>query len=270
MAIPQTPAVINPRDLLILWGSVDPTSVDERALNDWWTNEHLPERLRLPGFQRARRYRAVKPKHGQNEYLAFYEVSNVRDLASEDYLYALNHPTKRTVQFMPCLATMSRFACKTISYQGSPVPDVVPGQPANTQGLLFTVVYQADRVGLGRDPLLAIGEYFGWGRSGASAEIAYAQLAKVDEEVTRIGSTSKSYDNVKFKSSQAGDEAKTETADTFIALFELRPTNTDSATTELEAMSEQLSHRNEIPGLHIKHINTYELIASLTGPPREC
>lgn len=44
---------------LILWGCIDSATTDEDALNHWWTYEHLPERLRLPGVQRARRYHAL-------------------------------------------------------------------------------------------------------------------------------------------------------------------------------------------------------------------
>ncbi|KAL6157167.1 hypothetical protein ACJBU6_04733 [Exserohilum turcicum] len=268
MASPQTPATSSPQGLLILWGSVDPASVDERALDDWWTNEHLLERLRLPGFQRARRYRALNRKHGQNEYLALYEASNVWDLASDEYLYALNHPTKRTVQFMPCLAKMSRFACRSVLSKGSPVSISV--EPANTQGLLFMVVYQVDNGGLDRDPLRVIGEHLGCGQSGAWAEITYAQLAKVDEEITKIGSASKSYNHVQFRSPQDGKHTDAKKADTFIALFELRPNNTDRLITETSTMSERLSHNRDITGLHINHINAYELIASLSGPLSEC
>src|SRR5689334_329520 len=113
------------KGMLILWGEVDSDTTDENALNDWWTNEHLPERLRLPGFLRARRYCSLESIERKREYLAWYEVSDVQDLVSEKYLYALNNPTPKTKQFMPCLSTMNRSACRV--HQQQNVPEEMPG-----------------------------------------------------------------------------------------------------------------------------------------------
>jgi hypothetical protein len=99
---------------LVLWGKIDTTSTDEDALNDWWTNEHLPERLQLPGFKRARRYHTPLLEGGTRNYLAWYEVSEIEDLASPAYMHALNNPTEKTKQFMPYLARMNRSACSKV------------------------------------------------------------------------------------------------------------------------------------------------------------
>ena len=41
---------------LLTWGNQSNISLeDKRVLNDWWTNEHLPERLAMEGFHRVRR-----------------------------------------------------------------------------------------------------------------------------------------------------------------------------------------------------------------------
>lgn len=82
---------LDKKEALILWGAIDPRATDEIALNDWWTNEHLPERLHLPGFHRARLYRALESSKGAGEYLAWYEASDIRDLASKEYLEALTY-----------------------------------------------------------------------------------------------------------------------------------------------------------------------------------
>lgn len=99
---------IEKEGMLLVWGAIDRDATGENALNDWWTNEHLPERLRLPGFQHAHRYRALESAN----YLARYEVSDVRNLVSKEYMEALNQPTPRTKHFMPCLAAMNRSACR--------------------------------------------------------------------------------------------------------------------------------------------------------------
>ncbi|RAR10730.1 hypothetical protein DDE82_001121 [Stemphylium lycopersici] len=252
MAPPQTSGSAESNGVLILWGSVDPEAVDEGDLNDWWTNEHLPERLGLPGFQRARRYRARDAKHSQNEYLALYDVSDVRDLVSAEYLYALNHPTERTAKFMPSLAKMSRFACQVIPSECSPVS--ISEQYANTSDPLFIVVFELDAAGLDHDPLLVIGEYLRDRRQGASTVITHARLTKVNQEVTKTGTASKSYDRVQFQASRDGEKG-TEMAETLIALFEFRNISTDGSSPERPVDSGCISKTTEMPGLRSASIS---------------
>ncbi|USP74902.1 hypothetical protein yc1106_02176 [Curvularia clavata] len=268
LALPRlmgaSPALTEAEGLLILWASIDPKAVDEGALNDWWTNEHLPERLSLPGFQRARRYRALQPQNGQNEYLALYQTSNLRHLASTDYLHALNHPTRRTAQFMPLLAKMSRFACESISARSLSAPS--SDEPANVRDMLFMVVYQVATPGLEHDLFRAIGEHIDAARNGISVAITHTQLAKVDEQVTNIGSASKSYDGVRFKSADV-NEAEPVVADAFIALYGFRSNTTRGLTANNDIVSKHFSDATRLPGLRIRHTNTYELIASLDRLP---
>ncbi|KAK5170270.1 uncharacterized protein LTR77_004856 [Saxophila tyrrhenica] len=99
---------------LLVWGSVDKTQVAEAALNAWWTNEHLPERLSIPGFQRARRYICQNDPQQSTKYLTFYEVSKLDVLTSEAYMDKLNNPTAGTKQHIPTLATMQRAACRLV------------------------------------------------------------------------------------------------------------------------------------------------------------
>ncbi|KAK3717659.1 hypothetical protein LTR37_005726 [Vermiconidia calcicola] len=100
---------------LLIWGDVDRREVDEDALNDWWTNEHLPERLSIPGFLRARRY-CCNDGNGTilTKYLTLYEVSNLSVLTSGPYMKKLDNPTKGTRQHIPTLATMQRSACDIV------------------------------------------------------------------------------------------------------------------------------------------------------------
>ena len=100
---------------LAVWGEVYNNQVDETALNDWWTNEHLPERLSIPGFLRARRYfsRDDSSPH-RTKYFTFYEVAQLDVLTSTAYMEKLNNPTKGTQQHVPTLATMQRSACRVV------------------------------------------------------------------------------------------------------------------------------------------------------------
>jgi hypothetical protein len=252
--------------VLVLWGSIDPTIVDEDALNDWWTNEHLPERVCLPGFKRARRYCALEPEHGRTEYLALYETSNVQDLASAEYLYALNYPTKRTLHFMPYLAKMSRFACETIWSTSSPVP--TSDQATTTNKSLLMLVFEVNNAT--DNPARLVDDYLSRKGRGVLADTTCSQIAKVNQDITRTGSASKSYDNVRFDSPSGGDGTKT--ADTFVALLEFGST-ADGSASELSSSSELLrllTTTMETAGLHIQYINTYTLVASLARSQIAC
>ena len=263
MASPSTIPTPSREGQLILWGSIDPAWVDEDALNDWWTNEHLPERVRLPGFQLARRYRALEHKEGLNEYLALYQVSNVRDLISAEYLHALNHPTIRTKQFMRCLMNLNRFACGSMWEKQSPKSVAVARHTSNDS--LFMVVCGPDDSitqprSLDMNPVL---EHLSHDEHHPPVDIVHARLAMVSPNITAQGSTSRSYDGVGFDT--APDNAIIQPrAKTFVFLFDLCTPSTSALTSLLSSTwFTTLNTLIESAGLHILHTNTYSLIATL-------
>ncbi|HTZ77499.1 MAG TPA: DUF4286 family protein [Stellaceae bacterium] len=66
--------------LLLVMVDVDPEQEDE--LNRWYEEEHIPERLSIPGFLRARRFVALE---GSPKYLALYELAGPEALQSDEY-----------------------------------------------------------------------------------------------------------------------------------------------------------------------------------------
>jgi hypothetical protein len=70
----------------------------EPEFNRWYNEEHLAERLSVPGFLSAARYEAVKggPKH-----LAVYELENAAVMESEAYKKVSNNPTPWTKKTGP-------------------------------------------------------------------------------------------------------------------------------------------------------------------------
>jgi len=67
--------------VLALW-----LDVEERAkaeCDDWYLREHIPDRVKLPGFRRARRYKALS---GAPEYLAVYEADTAESMLGPGYL----------------------------------------------------------------------------------------------------------------------------------------------------------------------------------------
>ena len=93
--------------LLAVWNDI--AAEDEAEFNAWYVEEHVPERLGIPGFLTARRYRDTAAPHS---YAAIYDTESVAALASPEYLERLAHPTPRTRAIMPRFRNMTRAACE--------------------------------------------------------------------------------------------------------------------------------------------------------------
>jgi hypothetical protein len=77
--------------LLMVWADVP--AAQEPEFNRWYNEEHLAERMAIPGFLNGARYEAVKggPKH-----LAVYELESPGVLQSEAYKKVSANPTPWT------------------------------------------------------------------------------------------------------------------------------------------------------------------------------
>jgi hypothetical protein len=82
--------------LLMVW--TDVPAEKEKEFDRWYNEEHLAERLAIPGFLSAARYEAVKggPKH-----LACYELESPAVLESEAYKRVRANPTEWTKRCDP-------------------------------------------------------------------------------------------------------------------------------------------------------------------------
>jgi hypothetical protein len=82
--------------LLMVWADVP--AAQEAEFNRWYNEEHLAERLAVPGFLSAARYEAVKggPKH-----LAVYELESAAVLDSPAYKKVQANPTPWTQRVGP-------------------------------------------------------------------------------------------------------------------------------------------------------------------------
>jgi hypothetical protein len=82
--------------LLMVW--VDVPANKEPEFNRWYNEEHLAERLAIPGFVNGARYEAVKggPKH-----LAVYELESPAVLESAAYKKVATNPTPWTERSGP-------------------------------------------------------------------------------------------------------------------------------------------------------------------------
>lgn len=99
------------------------TTPDARAeLEDWHSHEHMPERLRVPGFLRGTRWIALS---GEPSYFVLYEAARLAVLTSGPYLERLNDPTPWSRKMMPHHHHMTRSACRVRASFGAGVPQAM-------------------------------------------------------------------------------------------------------------------------------------------------
>jgi len=92
---------------VILWHDI--AAEADGAYNAWHTQEHMPERIALPGFLRSRRglNRALDRQH----YFTLYEGDTLESFVSPEYQRSLNVPTEWTQRVAPHFRNFQRMAC---------------------------------------------------------------------------------------------------------------------------------------------------------------
>ena len=99
---------------LAMWWDV---SKDMRVeWEHWHSHEHFPERLSIPGFLRASRWRDAASGEG---FFVMYELDNHAVLASAPYVARLNAPTPWSTRMMPQHRNMVRTQCQVLYSQGA-------------------------------------------------------------------------------------------------------------------------------------------------------
>jgi hypothetical protein len=119
----------------------------EDEFNAWYDDEHMAERLSIPGFRSARRWVADVPP-GQGKYLATYELDALDVLASEKYLFHFNNQTPWSKRCLAKCVVFRRWAMEQ-SHPGGADPHpaaktlllVLSETP--TQGLVVPEALQA-------------------------------------------------------------------------------------------------------------------------------
>jgi hypothetical protein len=80
----------------------------EEEFNAWYDEEHLPERLAIPGFRSARRWVAGRT------YLATYELDSLAILSSRPYLESWENPTPWSRRCLGKCVRFERWACEQV------------------------------------------------------------------------------------------------------------------------------------------------------------
>jgi hypothetical protein len=99
--------------VLIIWYTMTPEG--DLDMIRWHDNEHVPERVGIPGFLRGRRYDEVGRSH---EYLNIYETESVETVRSAPYVLRLNFPTEWTKRVLPHYRNTVRFGCGVVLTTG--------------------------------------------------------------------------------------------------------------------------------------------------------
>ena len=99
---------------LAMWWNV--ASDVQPEFEDWHTHEHVPERLGIPGFHRASRWRSRGDDGGM---FVMYELANHDVLSSPHYLKRLNAPTAWSTRMMPHHRHMVRSQCRVLVSRGA-------------------------------------------------------------------------------------------------------------------------------------------------------
>jgi hypothetical protein len=116
---------------VLIWNDVAPEARDQ--FYRWHDQEHIPERLALPGFRRGRRF--ISSGHSP-EWLTMYEADNLATLTSPEYLARLNAPTAATRAAVRHFRNTSRAVCRVVQSLGS-----------STGGHVLAMQLSVDRAG---------------------------------------------------------------------------------------------------------------------------
>lgn len=108
---------------LLLTLTEPPPAMDEE-FNAWYDEEHLAERLSIPGFRSALRWVAQVPA-GAGKYLATYELDSVAVLSSPAYLERFHNPTPWSRRCLGKAVVFKRWLCEQVEPgEAEPHPDI--------------------------------------------------------------------------------------------------------------------------------------------------
>jgi hypothetical protein len=135
----------------------------------WHGQEHMPERLAIPGFLRGRRYAAID---GAPEFFNLYETASTAVLTGAEYLARLNAPTSWTVATVAHFRGVARSLC-----------DVAVSVGEGLGGLCATLRYDVD-------PARASAHRVAMGAAlrdlAQTADVAAAHLLVADEAASAV------------------------------------------------------------------------------------
>ncbi|MCS6779551.1 MAG: hypothetical protein NZ555_07610 [Geminicoccaceae bacterium] len=98
--------------VIAIWADIREDGLE--TFYGWHDNEHVPERVGIPGFIRGRRYVAVE---GSPRFYMQYETVSPEVQVGQDYLNRLNNPTEWTKRALPFFYNTTRSLTRKIFSQ---------------------------------------------------------------------------------------------------------------------------------------------------------
>ena len=105
--------------VLALWNDVTPEM--DADYNAWHAQEHVPERLTVPGMLWGLRYQRAQEGAGPR-YLTLYGMRDAQVVESEAYRKLLSQPTPLSARMRPHLCNLSRWVCDVRLASGFEAP----------------------------------------------------------------------------------------------------------------------------------------------------
>lgn len=96
-----------------IWHDIAPEGREE--FYAWHGEEHMPERVGIPGFVRGRRYVAIE---ADREFFNLYEALSPEVLTGSDYQARLDAPTPWTVRTIAHFRNVARSICRVAASHG--------------------------------------------------------------------------------------------------------------------------------------------------------
>ncbi len=104
--------------LLAVWNDCDESVLAK--YEHWYMNEHLPDRVGLPGVQQGVRYETPNPapQKVSPRFFTSYDLDDVSVLEAPAYQDALRNPTPDTQFIMAHFKSMWRTVARLVAYEG--------------------------------------------------------------------------------------------------------------------------------------------------------
>jgi hypothetical protein len=96
-----------------IWHDIAPEG--REGFYAWHGEEHMPERVAIPGFLRGRRYVALD---ADLEFFNLYEARTPEVVTGRDYRQRLDHPTPWTVATVRHFRNVARAICRVAASRG--------------------------------------------------------------------------------------------------------------------------------------------------------
>jgi hypothetical protein len=96
----------------LLAAFMNPPPGDEAGFNAWYDEEHVPDRLAVPGFLKAQRYKAASEEGPR--YLALYDLSSVDVLQGLDYQRVVQERSQRETDMLASIPMIDRRVVKLL------------------------------------------------------------------------------------------------------------------------------------------------------------